>query len=227
MRAYIGYDPREPQAYDVAVSSLLKRSPGSHVVPLDLARLRSCGLFNRPLDRRGGIYDTVSGAAWSTEFALTRFLVPIISQAGWSLFADCDVVFMADVDELMRHADPTKAVMVVMHDHKPAEQSKMDGQAQTAYSRKNWSSVMLFNVDHPANKRLTVWDVNNRSGLDLHNFYWLHDSEIGALPPEWNWLVRVKPKPAAPKIAHFTLGGPFTPGWPGAEHDELWLAEAG
>jgi hypothetical protein len=29
----------------------------------------------------------------------------------------------------------------------------MDGQAQTRYARKNWSSVMVFNCDHPANER--------------------------------------------------------------------------
>jgi hypothetical protein len=85
--------------------------------------------------------------------------------------------------------------------------------------------VMLWNCDHPANQRLTLQDVNERPGRDLHRFYWLNDSEIGALPPEWNWLVGVQPKPAAPQIAHFTLGGPFTPGWKGAEHDEIW-AEA-
>ena len=103
---------------------------------------------------------------------------------------------------------------------------KMDGVVQTSYSRKNWSSVMLFNCDHPANRRLSLWDISNRKGRDLHAFYWLADSEIGDLPAEWNWLVGVQPKPEAPKIAHFTLGGPWFKDWPGAEHDELWRSEA-
>lgn len=102
---------------------------------------------------------------------------------------------------------------------------KMDGQAQTSYPKKNWSSVVLWNVDHPANKRLSLVDVQERRGFDLHQFYWLADSEIGELPREWNWLVGVQPKPAAPKIAHFTLGGPFLRSWAGAEHDETWLRE--
>jgi hypothetical protein len=101
----------------------------------------------------------------------------------------------------------------------------MDGQAQLAYPRKNWSSVVLWNCDHPANRRLSLVDVQERRGFDLHQFYWLADNEIGALPAEWNWLVNVEPQPLAPKIAHFTLGGPFTPGWQGANHDSLWYQE--
>jgi hypothetical protein len=99
----------------------------------------------------------------------------------------------------------------------------MGGMIQTAYERKNWSSVMLFNCDHPANRRLTIEDVNGRPGRDLHAFYWLHDSEIGELPPTWNWLVNVTPKPVAPKLAHFTNGGPWIPNWEPAPHDEIWL----
>jgi len=82
---------------------------------------------------------------------------------------------------------------------------------------------MLFNCAHPANRRLSLQDVNERPGRDLHSFYWLADSEIGELPDAWNWLVNVREKPAEPKLAHFTLGGPFSVGWPGAPHDEIWL----
>jgi hypothetical protein len=79
--------------------------------------------------------------------------------------------------------------MVVKHDHQPTEHWKMDGQFQTRYHRKNWSSVCLFNCDHPANKALTVDLVNSAPGRDLHAFSWLADDLIGELPPEWNWLV--------------------------------------
>ncbi|MDP2141276.1 MAG: hypothetical protein Q8L20_10740 [Gammaproteobacteria bacterium] len=130
---------------------------------------------------------------------------------------------MADLFAL---ADPDKAVMVVKHQQPETEKTKMDGQEQTFYPRKNWSSVMLWNCDHPANHRLSLQDVNERPGRDLHRFYWLNDSEIGELPAEFNWLVNVQPKPVTPKIAHFTLGGPFTPGWKPQEHDELWLEAA-
>jgi hypothetical protein len=125
----------------------------------------------------------------------------------------------------MKYADPDKAVMVVKHNHYGSG-LKMAGMQQTAYQRKNWSSVMLFNCEHPANKRLSLRDVNERPGRDLHAFYWLHDSEIGDLPEQYNWLVGVQEKPESPKIAHYTLGGPWLKGWEPAAHDDLWIEAA-
>lgn len=223
MRVYIGYDQAEAEAYQVAVNTL-GRYTNIVPEPLDADRLRASGLLRRSVDMRGQMYDLPSNAPCSTEFAASRFLVPILCQTGWALFTDCDVVFMANPRELLEIADPDKAVMVVKHSHF-GHGTKMGGMAQTHYSRKNWSSVMLFNCDHPANRRLSLQDANERPGRDLHAFYWLHDSEIGELPPEWNWLVNVTTKPEHPKIAHFTLGGPWIEGWQPAEHDELWLAQ--
>lgn len=227
IRVFIGYDAREAAAYEVAELSLRKRaSVPVDVTPLCADRLAAGGLLRRPQDRRGVIYDIPSNAPCSTDFAISRFLVPHLAQTGWALFVDCDVVFLADVADLFELADPSKAVMVVKHAPLKATGTKMDGQAQLVYSRKNWSSVVLWNADHPANRRLSLQDVNERPGRDLHALYWLSDSEVGELPVAWNWLVGVQPKPANPKLAHFTLGGPFSPGWLGAEHDELWLREA-
>ena len=179
----------------------------------------------RAVDKRGQMYDLPSNAPCSTEFAASRFLVPILCQTGWALFVDCDVLFMANPFDLMKYADPEKAVMVVKHNHFGTG-LKMAGMQQTAYQRKNWSSVMLFNCDNPANRRLSIRDVNERPGRDLHAFYWLHDSEIGQLPEQWNWLVGVQEKPDAPKIAHFTQGGPWLKGWEPAAYDDLWIEAA-
>lgn len=222
MQLYIGYDHREHAAYEVARKSLAACS-SLVPIPLNSELLAAKGLLRRPVDTRGQVYDLPSNAPASTEFAISRFLVPILCQRGWALFTDCDVVFLADPRELLAQADPGRAVMVVQHEHDGAEGLKMDGCVQTQYRRKNWSSVMLFNCDHPANRRLSLQDVNERPGRDLHGFYWLADSEIGELPAAWNWLVGVQKKPAAPKIAHFTLGGPWIPGWSPALHDEVWL----
>ena len=223
MKVYIGSDPREQAAVEVAVKTL-RRVSGIQAELLQLDRLVSIGLLRRIADTRGGqAFDMVSGAPMSTEFAISRFLVPILCQQGWALFTDCDMVFLRDPQEMLAEIEPGKAVYVVQHDHKPSEQYKMVNQIQTTYPRKNWSSVMLFDCDHPSNRRLTLNDVNHRTGRDLHGFYWLHDSEIGHLRPEWNWLVNVQPKPANTGLAHFTLGGPFNPGWHGAEHDDIWL----
>lgn len=228
MKIYIGHDQAEEMAYRAAELSLRRRSSVPvEVTPLRADRLAACGLLRRPADARGGeLYDIRSNAPQATDFAISRFMVPLLAQTGWALFIDCDVVFLGDVAELLQLADESCAVMVVKHEYQPLEAEKMCGKAQTAYGRKNWSSVMLFNCDHQANRRLTLDDVNHRPGRDLHAFYWLHDSEIGELPAEWNWLVGVQNMPAQPKLAHFTLGGPWFPAWPGALHDEIWLKES-
>ena len=227
MKVYIGYDPRESAAYDAASKTLLEHSSNSVITKLDSERLAAAGLLRRPMDRRGIMYDLNSNATCATEFSNSRFLVPIIAQSGWALFVDCDILFFSNVDRLLDFADPTKAVMVVKHKLVSESGFKMDSQPQTSYVRKNWSSVMLFNCDHPANRRLSLDDVNNRPGRDLHAFYWLHDSEIGSLPPSWNWLVDVQPRPDKIDIAHFTLGGPWIDGWESRESDKIWLDNAG
>jgi len=221
-RVYIGHDAREAVAFDVAVKSLMRHTPSAAVTPLYAERLAAFGLLRRPQDRRGVIYDIASNAPQATDFAISRFLVPHLAQTGWCLFVDCDVVFLSDVRELFALADDRYAAMVVKHAPLSSTAEKMDGQAQAVYSRKNWSSVVLWNCDHPANRRLSLQDVNERPGRDLHAFYWLADSEIGELPAAWNWLVGVQPMPTSPLIAHYTLGGPFTPGWRGANHDRIW-----
>jgi len=221
MRVYLGYDAREDAAYRAAAASLARVSPTALVTPLDAERLASCGLLRRIEDRRGGVYDLASNAPASTDFHASRFLVPHLAQAGWALFTDCDVIFMRPVEELFALADPKFAVMVVKHDQKGGG-VKMDGQPQTSYPRKNWSSVVLWNCDHPANRRLSLQDVNQRPGRDLHAFYWLADSEIGELPPRFNWLVDVAPRPDNVAIAHMTLGGPWLDGWQGGSFDEEW-----
>jgi len=117
-----------------------------------------------------------------------------------------------------------KAVACVQHNYRPQETIKMDGRTQSDYARKNWSSVMAFNVAHPANQRLTVEDINTRPGRDLHRFYWLQDDEIGALPPAWNWLAQVNDPMEEPKLVHWTLGGPWLPAFEGAPFAEEWFA---
>jgi hypothetical protein len=209
LRVYIGYDSREPESYRVAEKSLKRNaSIPVEVIPLDSRRLAECGLLRRPTDLRGQRYDIFSNAPASTEFAISRFLVPILAQTGWALFCDSDVVFLGDVAELLSVADDRFAVQVVKHPPQNDPSVKMDGQTNLLYSRKNWSSVCLWNIDHPANKRLSLVDIQERPGRYLHAFEWLHDSEIGSLPEHWNVLVGLQEKPEKQGILHYTLGTP-------------------
>jgi hypothetical protein len=100
----------------------------------------------------------------------------------------------------------------------------MDGQKQTQYPRKNQSSVMLINCDHPANKALTIEAINTLPGRDLHRFAWLDDAEIGELPVECNYLVGVSKLPdgVLPKIVHFTRGLPDMAGYENQDYAEEW-----
>jgi lipopolysaccharide biosynthesis glycosyltransferase len=226
LRVYVGYDPRELEAYHVAVASLLRRTRAPVcIVPLERDRLQAQGLLTRTADARGQQYDLASQAPQSTEFAISRFLVPMLAQTGPALFIDCDVLLLGDVQDLFDLWDPRYAVQVVKHRHAPLNATKMDGAQQTRYPRKNWSSVVLWSCDHYANDRLSLWDVNHRAGRDLHRFYWLADDEIGELPPAWNWLVNEQQRPADAKLAHYTNGGPWFADWAPQPHDALWLEE--
>lgn len=226
MKVYIGFDSHEAEAAMVAAKTLREVTCGELGAEfLCVPKLRDQGLLWRNVDARGGqAYDMVSQAPQSTEFAISRFLTPILAQSGFALFVDCDVVFLRDPRQMFIDVTAERAVHVVKHDHAPAEVWKMVNQKQLAYPRKNWSSVMLFNCDHPANRRLSIRDVNERPGRDLHAFYWLAESEIGALDPAWNWLVDVQPRPANLGIAHMTLGGEWLDGWKGGSFDNEWRA---
>jgi hypothetical protein len=132
------------------------------------------------------------------------------------------------VHDLFAMADPSKAVMCVQHpNYVPAETTKMDGQMQTLYARKNWSSVVLFNGSHPSNRALTLDLINTVPGRDLHRFCWLKDEEIGALPLEWNWLAGVSEIIDDPKLVHFTLGTPNMPGYDDGVYADEWRQELG
>jgi hypothetical protein len=115
----------------------------------------------------------------------------------------------------------------VHHDYTPKESTKMDGAVQTSYPRKNWSSLMLFNCEHPSVRQLTPDVVNRESGAFLHRMQWAKDDEIGELPVEWNWLEgwNEKPKQGTPKAVHFTRGGPWFEQWQNVDYGDLWLAE--
>ena len=204
LKVYVGWDSREDIAYQVCKQSILERASMSvDVVPLKQNDLRNDRIYKRSIDKLA-----------STEFTFTRFLVPeLMNFDGWALFIDCDFIFLDDIAKLFAQADDRYAVMCAHHDYTPKEGVKMDGQKQTVYPRKNWSSAVLFNCNHPSNKVLTKDTVNNPDldGAYFHRFSWLDDSEIGKISHEWNWLVGwyQEPQDGKPKALHYTEGGPW------------------
>lgn len=227
LKVFVGFDRREIPAYQVCVASLVERSSIQlDVTPLVEPHLRAMGLYRRPHQKRNGqLWDVISDAPMSTEFALTRFLVPhLAGYGGWALFCDCDFLWRADVAELLALADPRYAAMCVKHDHRPVEEIKMDGQAQVPYARKNWSSLMLWNCCHKALRPLNLRNINGAAGRDLHAFWWLQEDQIGALPEAWNWLEGWSSHDIEPKAVHFTRGTPDMAGYEAVPFADDWRA---
>lgn len=184
-------------------------------------------LYTRPMsfrqvDGRKIMWDDLSAAPMSTQHANARFLVPHLARTGWALFVDGDVMALDNLGPMFDGLDEKFALYCVHHDHEPVSVRKMDGQVQTKYTRKNWSSVMIFNCDHPANRALTLEMINSLPGRDLHRFCWLADDEIGELPAEYNYLVGHTRSIVNPKIVHFTSGTPDMPGYENCEYADEW-----
>jgi len=223
LKVFIGYDPQEPIALHVLAHSILRRaSCPVEIAPLVQAQLRAQGVYTRE-----------RGPTESTEFSLTRFLVPYLSGFhGWSVFMDCDMLCRVDLaflqaaemgigDDLVREID--KTVLVCQHSYEPQPGAKFLGHAQTVYPRKNWSSFMVFN--NARCRALSPAYVNAATGLELHRFLWTTDDAIGALPLEWNWLVGEYPANPRAKILHYTLGGPWFRDYAHGDHATDWFAE--
>jgi|TARA_B100001094_G_scaffold316568_1_gene357958 lipopolysaccharide biosynthesis glycosyltransferase len=217
MKVFVGYDPREDIAYQVCKHSIIARSKDAEVYPLKQKELRDAGWYTRPTDKLA-----------STEFTFTRFLVPELANfKGWAVFMDCDMILTTDIKELFDQADDKYAVMCVQHDYTPKEGMKMDGQKQTIYPRKNWSSVMLINCAHPSNARLTQDMVNDTelNGAYFHRFSWLKDEEVGELDHTWNYLVGVYDDIKKPKLIHYTEGGPWFENYRDCDFHAEWKTE--
>ena len=227
MRVYLGYDSREKCAFDVCKSSIEHNTHNKiEIIPLCHKQLRRQGWFTRPWltnAYNGNMTDMVDGKPFSTEFSHTRFLVPALNDyKGWALFMDCDMVWDANIKDLFALVDDKYAMMCVKHHHKPTEGAKMDGVPQANYYRKNWSSFMLVNCAHPANRKLTPDVVSTHPGSWLHSFAWLEDIQIGALPDEYNWIEKTSPANLKPKVIHYTEGGPWFDGYKDVKHADIW-----
>ena len=210
---FIGYDPREAVAWSVLAYSIQVRSSARvTIAPLMLQQLRDVLVRERhPLQ--------------STQFSFSRFLTPYLSQyRGWSIFLDCDMLARDDIARLWALRDERYAVQVVKHRHRPGETTKFLGEPQTAYEKKNWSSVMLFN--NRKCRALTTEYVNSASGLDLHQFKWLgSENLVGELPGRWNHLVGYCKPSRDVSLVHYTLGGPYFPEFADCEYADEWRAE--
>ena len=215
-KVFMGSTSYQQVVYDVAKHSIESRSPDVEVRPIVQSALRELGIYTRPVDLLG-----------STEFSITRFLTPwLAGYKGWVLFCDNDIVCVDNINNLFDLVDHSKAVMVVKHRYQVKDNVKLDNQAQHQYPRKNWSSVILFNCNHPDVRRLTPELVNGASPLYLHRFQWIEDdNDIGELPHHWNHLVGVYKDYSNAKLLHYTDGGPYFKNYKDCDMADVWRAE--
>jgi hypothetical protein len=95
LRVFIGYDPRQPIAYNVLQHSIVRHaSRPVSITPLILGQL--------PLKRRG-----------LTEFTYSRYLVPwLCGYEGLALFLDADMVVKGDIAEIFTDFDGEVAMQI-------------------------------------------------------------------------------------------------------------------
>lgn len=210
IRLFTGWDERESIGWHAFAQSAIRRSSQPlAITPLSTAR-----------------------ADGSNTFTYSRFLVPeLCDYEGFAIFVDgADMICTSDISELWELRDPSRAVQVVKHDYKTKFPRKYVGTVMECdnrdYSRKNWSSVCIWNCGHPANKLITREFVDEASGLALHGFDWLADDLIGELPIEWNWLADEYGVNVKAKILHFTSGIPAIPGYQRTPHAQYWFYES-
>ena len=195
IKIFIGFDPREAVAYHVCCNSIIRQSSATlSFTPMALTNLAD--------------YKEMHSDG-SNHFIYSRFLVPhLMSYQGWALFIDGDMLVRDDIAKLWALRDESKAVICVHHNYKTRAPVKYLGSRNQDYPRKNWSSVVLWNCGHPANRAVTPEFIENATGAQLHRFTWLEDSLIGELPIEWNWLPDEFGPNLDAKLLHYTLGTP-------------------
>ena len=210
VKIYIGFDQRESIAYHAFVQSLIDHAS----IPLDITPLAVKTLKGYEEKHKDK----------SNDFVYSRFLTPFLNDfKGWAIFVDGDMICQTDIKELLDLRDGSKALQVVKHNYKTKANQKYLGNINQDYPRKNWSSVILWNCEHPKHKILTPDFIANESGKYLHRFSWLEDNEIGELPKEWNWLATEYPNNEQANIIHYTLGTPCFKDYRNTEMADIWL----
>jgi lipopolysaccharide biosynthesis glycosyltransferase len=136
LRVFVGFDPRQPVAFQVAAHSILTRCSK----PVSITALR---LPTLPVKRRG-----------LTDFTYARFCTPWLSDyEGFSIFVDSDILCLGDVSDLIGWAYADGAAAEAKDTPVYVSQNQL---------RFEWASVMVFNneackvltpefVDDPAN----------------------------------------------------------------------------
>jgi hypothetical protein len=123
---------------------------------------------------------------------LFKFLIPATEDyTGWALYCSNTLLFIDNVESLFSIADSSYAVMKVI-DNKT-------------------NSLLLWNCEHPALKKLEYSFLIKNSINYINNFEWLDSELIGSLNLEWchdPYNVDTSQN-RNPKVVDFSEGGPW------------------
>jgi hypothetical protein len=119
LKVFIGYDERQPVAYNVLQHSIIsKSSEPVAITPLVLKTFPNA----QALANKGNPL---------TPFTYSRFMVPwLCNYEGWALFLDIDMIVLSDIADLFKQADPQYAVQVSKNELKF-----------------EWASAILYNCE--------------------------------------------------------------------------------
>ena len=217
---YIGFDSSnygQEIAWEVCKRSILKNCSDCskiNIIKLNRKEMIDSDVFTRT-DNDG-----------ATEFTYTRFFVPYLNKySGYAIFVDSDFLFECDILELLsNYTSKENSVSCVKHSYVNCNNRvKMDSQPQEWYPRKNWSSLMIFNCEHPdIIENLTLDNSNTKSAKWLHRLEWTLDSCIMEIPKDYNYLVDYY-SDGPIKALHFTDGGPWHEKYQDVTYGNRWL----
>ena len=206
---FVGFDQREAVAYHTFVQSIIDNSS----MLVRFFPLNTKFLSNYEEVHKDG----------SNDFIYSRFLVPyLMNYSGWAIYADGDMVCLEDIEKLWDQRDKKFAVQVVKHDYKTKIKNKYWGNKNVDYPRKNWSSLILWNCEHPSHEILTPNFIQEQTGAFLHRFSWIKDNEIGELSKEWNWLAMEYEEKQDINLIHYTIGTPCFEEYENTSFSSYW-----
>ena len=136
IKIFIGYDKREIVAYHVLSQSIIKYAK----CPISITPLK--------LEHFSKFYKRKKRKKDSTEFSISRFLTPYLSSfSGYSIYMDCDMLLRDNIAKVFKYIEKNKnkTLWCVKHNHQVKDSKKFLNEKQLKYSKKNWSSFMIFN----------------------------------------------------------------------------------
>lgn len=163
----------------------------------------------------------------TNSFSKIRFAVPYLCDfKGTAIWCDgSDMCLRRGLEGLWTTRRDYYAIQVVKHDYKPSERKYVGTELEannSAYPRKNWSSLILWDCGHSLNRILQPEFIRSASGSYLQRFGWLPDDRIGSLPTDWNHLVTEQPKTNTAALVHHTLGIPGFNHYKSVDYADEW-----